>query len=114
MHNQERVYNRSKFGAFLDAFRHNPHAQGLRGSLYATIDHLTHFSGPAEIVETASALSLIVLRMDWALQKGDHETVEACRRRIENYADDWMIHNDDRPAEALAGTKPAHRRKRAH
>jgi hypothetical protein len=114
MQNQPRIYNHSKFGAFLHAFRQNPTQQGLRASLYATIDNLRHFSGPPDIIATASALSLIVLKMDWALQKGDQATVDACRQMIEDHAEHWA-RRTDAPVDAPASEgKPASRKKRLH
>ena len=112
MQHQQRIYNRIKFAELLSALDQHPRPQGLRGSLHATIDNLVQCAGPPEIIETACAMSLLVLRMDWAVLNGDHETAAACRKKMRDHANDWITRNGTEPATIVPISAVLARRKR--
>ena len=53
-----------------------------RRTLYPLIEHLRAASAPAEQIEFAERLSVTLLKLDWAIQKGDSEKQEGARQRL--------------------------------
>ena len=91
METQNNFESRNEINRFLNAFEQNPTLPDLRGSLYSTIDHLKFSSTSSDIIETANAISLIVLKLGWSLQKGDQDGVSKYRQELSDLKNAWAV-----------------------
>lgn len=57
-------------------------ALNWRRTLYPLIEHLRAASAPADQIDFAERLSVTLLKLDWAIQKGDSEKQEGARQKL--------------------------------
>ena len=55
---------------------------GWRRTVYPAIEELRSASAPAEQVSMAERLSVTLLKLDWAILKGDNEKQERARQKL--------------------------------
>ena len=60
-----------------------------RSAIYAAIDHLHASSAPDEEIETAERISVNLLKLEWAIQKGDTQKQETARQQLTKLGDAW-------------------------
>jgi hypothetical protein len=60
-----------------------------RKPLYAAIDELNEAAAPSEQVKVVEQMTIVLLKLDWALQRGDAEKIEAVREQLARLDADW-------------------------
>ena len=62
---------------------------GWRRVMYSAIDHLRASSASDEKIEIAERMSVSLLKLDWAVQKGDRERQDHARQQLSELGDRW-------------------------
>lgn len=62
---------------------------GWRGTIYSAIDHLRASSAPEEQIDIAERISATLLKLDWAIQRGDGEKEEKARQQLSILNESW-------------------------
>lgn len=62
---------------------------GWRGLIYSVIDHLRNSSAFDEQIDIAERISVTLLQLDWAIQRGDSEKQEKARQQLSTLSDSW-------------------------
>lgn len=68
-----------------------------RKPLYAAIDELNEAAAPAEQIKTIEQLTIVLLKLEWARQRGQTDKVEAASEQLARLSADWrsMVEADD-------------------
>jgi hypothetical protein len=62
---------------------------GWRWEIYSAIDHLRASSAPEEQIDIAERISATLLKLDWAIQRGDGEKQEKARQQLSILGASW-------------------------
>lgn len=60
-----------------------------RKPVYEAIDELRGMSAPADQIDTAQRLSIALLKLEWAVQKGDADKEEQARAQLAALGEAW-------------------------
>lgn len=60
-----------------------------RKPLYASIDELTELAAPAEQIKTVEQLTIVLLKLEWAIQRAQADKIEASREQLAQLTADW-------------------------
>lgn len=63
---------------------------GWRGVIYSEIDHLQASSAPANKINVAERISVTLLQLEWAVQKGDEAKQDKARQQLSELRESWQ------------------------
>lgn len=71
-----------------------------RKPLYEAIDELTEAAAPPEQVRTVEQLTIVMLKLDWAIQRAQTDKIEAAREQLARLDAEWrsMVEVDSETA----------------
>lgn len=67
----------------------NARTVNWRKPVYEALDELRAIGAPADQVETAERISIALLKLDWAIQKGDSEKQDEVREQLAGLGETW-------------------------
>jgi hypothetical protein len=68
-----------------------------RKPVYEAIDELRAIGAPAEQIDNAERISIALLKLDWAVQKGDSEKQEQVREQLAALGETWRGNGEATP-----------------